>query len=294
MSYQNTYNRWLQLTEEKKVVEQKLKNTTEEQQEKDSQLHTFLSTMKKELKDVENLETSTLSTLFTKVTGKFEERLIKEQEEYLQAKLHYDDKKNELDHLNEKEKRLQYELSKLNQEISAIKESLLQDYPEGVQFSKELEKRKEHLFHLQRELEEALDAVHRVMEYAEMAIQEFLSARGWSTYDTFFGGGLLADLAKYNRLDEANKAISKISAASKEMKKELRDVEMTLEHNLETVSGSDQFFDIAFDNIFSDWSIRGKIETNLSAMNQYLDELKKIELQLKNALMDIHEKVQML
>lgn len=294
MSYQNTYNRWLQLTEEKKVVEQKLKDTTEEQQEKDSQLHTFLSTMKKELKDVENLETSTLSTLFTKVTGKFEEKLIKEQEEYLQAKLHYDDKKNELDHLNEKEKRLQYELSKLNQEISAIKESLLQDYPEGVQFSKEMEKRKEQLFHLRRELEEALDAVHRVMEYAEMAIQELLSARGWSTYDTFFGGGLLADLAKYNRLDEANKAISKISAASKEMKKELRDVEMTLEHNLETVSGSDQFFDIAFDNIFSDWSIRGKIETNLSAMNQYLDELKKIELQLKNALMDIHEKVQML
>ena len=93
MSYQNTYNRWLQLTEEKKVVEQKLKDTTEEQQEKDSQLHTFLSTMKKELKDVENLETSTLSTLFTKVTGKFEEKLIKEQEEYLQAKLHFDDKK---------------------------------------------------------------------------------------------------------------------------------------------------------------------------------------------------------
>ncbi len=78
------------------------------------------------------------------------------------------------------------------------------------------------------------------------------------------------------------------------MKKELRDVEMTLEHNLETVSGSDQFLDIAFDNIFSDWSIRGKIDTNLSAMNQYLEELKKIELQLKDALMDVHEKIRIL
>ena len=31
MSYQETYNRWLQLTGEKKVLEQKLKDTTEEQ-----------------------------------------------------------------------------------------------------------------------------------------------------------------------------------------------------------------------------------------------------------------------
>lgn len=294
MSYQETYNRWLQLTGEKKVLEQKLKDTTEEQQSKNSQLHTFLSMMKKEEKDVENLEKSSLSSLFAKVTGKYEEKLIQEQEEYLQAKLNYDDRKNELDLLMKKEQRLQSELMKLNQGTAALKESLLQDYPEGVLFSKELEKRKEHLFHLQKELEEALDAVHRVMGYAEMAIQEFLNARGWSTYDTFFGGGLLADLAKYSRLDEANKAISKISAASKEMKKELRDVEMTLEHSLETVSGSDQFFDIAFDNIFSDWSIRGKIDTNLNAMNQYLEELKKIETQLKDALMDIHKKLQIL
>ncbi|SDH89378.1 hypothetical protein [Proteiniclasticum ruminis] len=294
MTYETTYNRWLQLTEEKKVLEQKLKDTTKELEAKNIQLHTFLSMMKKEEKDVENLEQSSLSSLFSKVTGKFEEKLVKEQEEYLQAKLNYDDKKNELELLNKKEQRLQSELMKLNQATSDLKESLLQDYPEGILFSKELEKRKEHLFHLQRELEEALDAVQHVKGYAEMAIQEFLSARGWSTYDTFFGGGLLADLAKYNRLDEANKAISRISAASKEMKKELRDVEMTLEHNLETVSGSDQFLDIAFDNIFSDWSIRGKIDTNLSAMNQYLEELKKIELQLKDALMDVHEKIRIL
>ncbi|SFN36723.1 hypothetical protein [Proteiniclasticum ruminis] len=294
MSYQNTYSRWLQLTEEKKVLEQKLKDTTEEQHAKNSQLHTFLSKMKKEEKDVENLEKSSLSSLLSKVTGKFEEKLMKEQEEYLQSKLTYEDKKNELDLLIEKESRLQDELPKLDQEISALKNSLLKDYPEGVHFSKELENKKEYLFHLQRELEEALDAVHHVMGYAEQALKEFSSAKGWSTYDTFFGGGIIADLAKYNKLDDANKVLSKISAASKEMKKELRDVEMTLEHELETISGSEQFFDIAFDNIFSDWSIRGKIESNLEAMNKYYAELKKIELQLKSALKEIQKKLEML
>lgn len=294
MSYQESYNRWLQLSEEKKVLEQKLKDTTEEKRIKNNQLHTFLSLMKKEKKDVENLEKSSLSSLFSKVTGKFEEKLMKEQEEYLQAKLTYEDRKNELDLLTEKESRLQSELPKLDQEISALKNSLLKDYPEGVHFSKELESKKEYLFHLQRELEEALDAVHHVMGYAEQALKEFSSAKGWSTYDTFFGGGIIADLAKYNKLDDANKVLSKISAASKEMKKELRDVEMTLEHELETISGSEQFFDIAFDNIFSDWSIRGKIESNLEAMNKYYAELKKIELQLKSALKEIHKKLQML
>src|SRR5690606_15613549 len=115
---------------------------------------------------------------------------------------------------------------------------------------------------------------------------------GWSTYDTFFGGGLIADLAKYNKLDNANKFVSRISAATKDMKKELKDVEMTLEHNLEIISGSEQFFDIAFDNIFSDWSIRGKIEKNLEAMNRYYEELTKIESQIKTALKETNKKLQ--
>lgn len=292
MSYQETYDRWIQLTEEKKILELKLKETTETKRVKNNQLHTFLSMMKKEKKDVEDLEKSSLSSLLSKVTGKYEEKLMKEQEEYLEAKLLYEDKKNELQLLEEKEKRLTEELPRIDHEITVLKKSLLQDYPEGNQFSKEIEGKKEHLYRLQKELEEALDAVHNVMGYTEDARKEFSSAKGWSTYDTFFGGGLIADLAKYNKLDNANKLVSRISAATKDMKKELKDVEMTLEHNLEIISGSEQFFDIAFDNIFSDWSIRGKIEKNLEAMNRYYGELTKIESQIKTALKETNKKLQ--
>lgn len=291
MSYQETYDRWIQLTEEKKILELKLKETTETKRVKNNQLHTFLSMMKKEKKDVEDLEKSSLSSLLSKVTGKYEEKLMKEQEEYLEAKLLYEDKKNELQLLEEKEKRLTEELPRIDHEITVLKKSLLQDYPEGNQFSKEIEGKKEHLYRLQKELEEALDAVHNVMGYTEDARKEFSSAKGWSTYDTFFGGGLIADLAKYNKLDNANKFVSRISAATKDMKKELKDVEMTLEHNLEIISGSEQFFDIAFDNIFSDWSIRGKIEKNLEAMNRYYGELTKIESQIKAALKETNKKL---
>jgi hypothetical protein len=292
MSYQETYDRWIQLTEERKILELKLKETTETKRVKNNQLHTFLSMMKKEKKDVEDLEKSSLSSLLSKVTGKYEEKLMKEQEEYLEAKLLYEDKKNELQLLEEKEKRLTEELPRIDHEITVLKKSLLQDYPEGNQFSKEIEGKKEHLYRLQKELEEALDAVHNVMGYTEDARKEFSSAKGWSTYDTFFGGGLIADLAKYNKLDNANKFVSRISAATKDMKKELKDVEMTLEHNLEIISGSEQFFDIAFDNIFSDWSIRGKIEKNLEAMNRYYEELTKIESQIKTALKETNKKLQ--
>lgn len=292
MSYQETYDRWLQLTEEKKILELKLKETTETKRVKNNQLHTFLSMMKKEKKDVEDLEKSSLSSLLSKVTGKYEEKLMKEQEEYLEAKLLYEDKKNELQLLEEKEKRLTEELPRIDHEITVLKKSLLQDYPEGNQFSKEIEGKKEHLYRLQKELEEALDAVHNVMGYTEGARKEFSSAKGWSAYDTFFGGGLIADLAKYNKLDNANKFVSRISAATKDMKKELKDVEMTLEHNLEIISGSEQFFDIAFDNIFSDWSIRDKIEKNLEAMNRYYGELTKIESQIKAALKETNKKLQ--
>src|SRR5690554_386706 len=120
MSYQETYDRWIQLTEEKKILELKLKETTETKRVKNNQLHTFLSMMKKEKKDVEDLEKSSLSSLLSKVTGKYEEKLMKEQEEYLEAKLLYEDKKNELQLLEEKEKRLTEELPRIDHEITVL------------------------------------------------------------------------------------------------------------------------------------------------------------------------------
>lgn len=291
MTYEETYNRWLQLTEEKKVLERKRQETADVIQLKNDHLSTYLASLKKEEKDVENLEKTSISSFLSKFTGQFEEKLQKEQEEFLHAKLTYEDKKNELEILRQKEHRLLTELPIIDQKIAFLKKSLQSDYPEGVQFSKDLEEKKEHLFHLQKELEEALEAVQLVLGYAQTATDEFSKAKGWSTFDTFFGGGFIADLAKYSKIDEANKIISKISAATKDMKKELQDVEINMEHQLSTVSGGEQFFDIAFDNIFSDWSIRDKIEKNMGAMMQYTEELHKIEKQILSALKETQKKL---
>jgi hypothetical protein len=84
------------------------------------------------------------------------------------------------------------------------------------------------------------------------------SADDWSTYDTLLGGGMIASLAKHDRMDAASAELRAADAALRRLSAELADV------GLAGVGGIDvgeltKAFDIWFDNIFSDWSVAGRI-----------------------------------
>lgn len=83
-------------------------------------------------------------------------------------------------------------------------------------------------------------------------------ARGWSTYDTFFDGGLVGDMMKYDRMDQASALMREADVAMRHLSTELADVGMAGVGGIE-VTGLVQAFDVWFDNIFSDWSVRNRI-----------------------------------
>ena len=108
------------------------------------------------------------------------------------------------------------------------------------------------------ELGEALGAADTALDALAQADNLLSSARGWSTADTFFDGGLLTDMVKYDRMDQAQGLMRRADDALSDLGVELADVGMEPVGGVE-VRDLVRAFDVWFDNIFSDWVVRERI-----------------------------------
>lgn len=291
MNYQEAQDQLHCTEEELQVLKRKKQDLQGMLDSAKRQKEAFLLAMEQEKRDVDMLQEFSLARIVRKLRGNSEEAYTKEYQEYVEAKMKYDDYTVSLSLLVQENQRLTEQLKTLEAEKARLTHQILTDYPEGQALKEELTQKRSQLHSLRKELVEAVNAVEHVMTLAKKAEESFGKARGWSTYDTFFGGGLLTDVMKYSRIDEANEIVSAISASQSLMMKELQDVDMALGQKLEVISGTEKFFDIAFDNIFSDWSIRGKIDANLDRIDEFIAALQGILLKLNAKLEDVEEEL---
>ena len=291
MNYNEAYDKLLGYQEDILVLKSKLSDNRKLLEEKNTQLDSFLQIMKKEKRDVDQLEGLSISSILSKIFGSYDEKFSKESEEYLLSKIRYDEMNTSLMNLKKEMERQQSEIRGLEKDHAKLKAHILVSYPEGTALSEEIESRKKELFSVRKEIAEAIRAVEAVTALTLEAENKLSSAKSWSTYDTFFGGGIIGDLVKYSKLDEANQHIAEINSAAEHMQKELQDVDLALENKMEHIGGSERFFDIAFDNIFSDWSIRGKISSNLENIKAFLSELHTISEQLRGKMKEIDREI---
>ncbi|MCM0621803.1 hypothetical protein [Nocardioides bruguierae] len=129
----------------------------------------------------------------------------------------------------------------------------------------------------QRELAEAAEAAGHAAGALAHAHDRLDSAHGWSSYDTFFGGGMIGDAMKYNRLDDAQRAIVEADAALAHLARELADVDRVGVGHI-GVSPGQQVFDVFFDNIISDWNVRRRIQDSLERVRRgrhQVDEVRR-------------------
>ncbi|MBJ7289077.1 hypothetical protein [Williamsia sp.] len=114
---------------------------------------------------------------------------------------------------------------------------------------------------LDDELGEVRQAIAAV-ETAESRLAEaavWLGKAGdWATYDTFFGGGMIGDAIKYDRIDSAKASIAAAEDSLRTLSSELSDIGMTSIGGVD-VGGLTSTFDVWFDNFFSDGAVRGRI-----------------------------------
>jgi hypothetical protein len=108
------------------------------------------------------------------------------------------------------------------------------------------------------EIAEARTAAARATEVLDAAAEHLRSANGWSTYDTFFDGGMIASMVKHDKLDRAAALMREADAALRHLSVELGDLGEQGVGEL-GIDGMTRTFDVWFDNIFTDLSVRNRI-----------------------------------
>ncbi len=111
------------------------------------------------------------------------------------------------------------------------------------------------------DLSEARDAGVRAATALDAAQRELGSADSWSAYDTWFGGGLVSSSMKHDRIDAAGRLIAAAQDALVDLARELADVESVAGLRADLgISPTARTFDVWFDNVFSDLSVRSSIK----------------------------------
>ncbi|HET6625199.1 MAG TPA: hypothetical protein VFG63_02310 [Nocardioidaceae bacterium] len=110
-----------------------------------------------------------------------------------------------------------------------------------------------------KEAAEAHAAGREVLGLLDEARRHLGSAESWSTWDTFAGGGMLSDMAKYDKMDRATELLRRADLALGRFSRELADVGMTAVGGVQ-VDTMTRTFDMFFDNIFTDMAVRSRIQ----------------------------------
>ena len=263
------------MAEELKVMNKKEADLQDMLLRRTEGLEAFLAVMDEEKKDIETLEKTTLSGIMAKIAGNYDQMHDEEYQEYLDAKTEYDRQRHVVRKLKNEVARIGIEIARLSQEYESQKDNLFIAYPEGKEMAEKYKVEKRASFALRKEMVEARRAVEDVLTLSRTATESFEDSQAWSAYATIFKG-VIADITQYSKVDEASEAILLIHSSSLIMNKELKDVDLAFDESLNIISANEKFFDMEFDNIFSDWNVTSKLQNNLSSINAYIIRLERL------------------
>lgn len=255
-----------------------------------------------ERKDVERLKGLSFGALFFALAGKRRERLSKEEEELLQAKLRLEEAEDAVNDLAAERnglKRLLWRLADVDAKIAAVmaeKERLIRERHPGLAGElEELTNREAEESAMAKELEEAAAAGRKVLRELERAENLLRSARNWGVYD-MLGGGMISTAIKHNRIDEARAALHAAQTAMARFRKELQDVARDAALRLET-GPLLKFGDYLLDGLLFDWIVQGKIDEALAQnrresarVRRIVDDLEQTRDRCRSRLADLRRR----
>lgn len=242
-------------------------------------------TLAKEKEDVVALESMSLTRVLASMRGRRIDDLEREQAEVRAAEYTYAVEQERWQASVRDVARLTSRLNAIGalegrheQALAAREHELGAESPEGARLATlalEVGAHQEQL----REITEAQEAAGAARAALEAAAEKLSSAGSWATYDTFLGGGVMGDMVKHQRIDEAAALIRRADAALKHLSTEVADVGQGGVGEL-GITEMSRAFDVWFDNIFSDWSVAQKIKQAQERVVEALGETKRIGVAL--------------
>ncbi|WP_152365761.1 hypothetical protein [Microlunatus speluncae] len=251
---------------ERDLIKGQIDSLQQQHQAAQEQLAQRRGELRDEARDVDKLEKFSLTKIIAGVRGSRATDLEREQAEARAAELRVAEAQARCDALHAEWDQLAERGRALGdvdarfRESQAVKEQWLatQGGP-GAQRLAGLAEERGRLQAEHRELAEA----DRAAGDASQALGELNdildNAAGWSTYDTFFGGGMVSSLVKQDKLDQASAAAAQANQQLARLSRELADVGGGTVEALD-VGDMTRFLDVWFDNIFTDLSVSNRIE----------------------------------
>lgn len=125
-----------------------------------------------------------------------------------------------------------------------------------------------------QELKEAKEKAQIVLNSTDEALSFLKSASNWSLFDLLGGEGI-SSLMKRSKIKKANKEIERMTLELEELRKELRDVDISLPLEISDTM-EDNFFDVFFDNIFTDLRVNGEIKKKLAELRDFRQNIEEL------------------
>ncbi len=130
---------------------------------------------------------------------------------------------------------------------------------------------------MRREIQEAIEAGERALYSLREAREKLNSAKSWGIVD-LLGGGLIADMIKYSRMDDATRYMEEAKSSLKAFQRELQDVQVPMNLRME-IGSFLTFADFFFDGFLADYMVHKKIK---EAMEQVEDAIYRVEQLLRD------------
>ena len=285
-----------------KKIESMINELEIEQKNLKNKVSKLKDILEKENEDVDKLSKKSFASIFYSTIGKLDDKLEKEQQEALTARLKYNQALMDLENI-------EYEIDKLSMERNEYKEcssrydslyaekkdllmktdattaNKILDITQRISDSQNRTKELKEAIQAGNSAREAVDTIHRT---SALNLDSLSSAEEWGTWD-ILGGGLIADLAKHSRIDDTKHEVERAQSLLRKFNTELADVKINSDIYIET-DGFAKFADIFFDGFISDWYMQSKIkdssENVFSVKNQVesvINKLNQLEVQ-ENAL----------
>lgn len=270
----------------RRQIDSQLSELRAQQQELAARLRDLEYDKRVQQADVDRLEGRTLTALFAGLTGRRGQKLDKERQEACAAALKCDAAARSLDAVEQDIRRLEQERAllrdcearyrqALDEKAAALKASGAPEVGEIL----ELEQRLALLAARQREIEEAQTAGQRALGLTEDILASLESAEGWGTWDLVGGGGLITDLAKHSRLDDAQQLVEYLQDALRRFRTELTDVEVDADMQV-NIDGFLRFADFFFDGLFADWAVLDRIKQSSAQVRHTRTQIEEVLAQL--------------
>ena len=277
----------------KNKLEQDLRTVEIELQDQSARFASLSIKLVKEKVDVEKLERTSLTALFSSVLGSREQQLEKERQELLSAQLSYQQTKHQVEFLEKERNSLLQQLDRLADVESEYelllseKEHLLCQSNQAVAY--ELIELSEQIANFNseiKEITEAISAGKSVISSLEQLIESLESAKNWGTWD-LLGGEFLATAIKHSKIDDARKGINDVQTKMSQLTRELADVRKSVELQID-ITELESFADFFIDGLIFDWVVQSKIVGSLEQSKKAKD----IIVQAVNELEGIKENTQ--